>query len=318
MPENLVKIQNISKKFRTDFWKKSFQALNDVSFSIDQGDLVGFLGANGAGKTTLIKIMLGLIHPDKGRVKFSTTLGVSPFDQKKQMGFLPESPYFYQDLTGFEFAQYLLQLTDVALSKADRHKILEKWFDRLKITHAMNRKIRFYSKGMLQRLGIITTLAHNPQLIILDEPLNGLDPLGRHEIKEIILEAHKAGQTIFFSSHILSDIEEICNKIVFLEKGQLIYQGPLDSIMNQNEEAVLYSILFNWDKVKDVESIIKLSQSYLKKNNFWELQVDQKNLNRILGLLVEHEVKLEQVRKIRKSLEQILYKTDMQVGVGRG
>ncbi len=229
----MITFDGISKNFQIDFWGKPFLALDNVSFRIDKGSLVGFLGANGAGKTTLMKILMGFISPDKGSILFDPRkMGNTNKEVISKVGYLPERPYFYPHLSGEEFLMYMGKLNNI---KSDILKrLIHEWAERLAIDFALRRKIKEYSKGMLQRLGFISTILHNPSVLIMDEPLSGLDPVGRKELKDAIVDLHKDGKTIFFSSHIVSDIEEICSDIVVLEKGKLFYEGKTDRLIANN------------------------------------------------------------------------------------
>ena len=229
---DLIKLQGITKTYQNDFWSRKFNALENVSFSIPEGRLVGFLGANGAGKTTSMKIILGLIKPNEGKVLFHPSLGKKPLDVLQKIGHFPERPYFYPYLTGKEFLFFMGQLNDV--KKDQLRTVIRNWAEKLQIDFALKRKIRSYSKGMLQRLGLISALIHDPKILLLDEPLSGMDPVGRREVKDVLLDLGRQGKTVFFSSHIVPDIEEICQDVVVLEKGRLLYQGGIQDLMDQN------------------------------------------------------------------------------------
>src|SRR5690606_11152061 len=165
------------------------------------------------------------IAPTAGAIKYGEGGKYNFREFVKKLGYLPERPYFHPDLTGKEFIHYMAQLNDVPKSEIAQRAL--KWSQRLRIDHALERKLRTYSKGMLQRIGFVSCLIHEPELLILDEPVSGLDPVGRKEIKEVMRELHKEGKTIFFSSHIVSDVEEICHNLVVLDAGKRIYQGSV-------------------------------------------------------------------------------------------
>lgn len=194
----MIEFCEISKVFNTDLLKKKFQALNNVSFSIPENKIIGFLGANGAGKTTSIKIGMDFIRPTSGTIKYGKSLGGSKKEAFKNIGYLPERPYFYPHLTGRDFCKYLSQLSNV--KRTTFNERIDKWAPIFKIDYALDRYINNYSKGMLQRIGFLATIIHNPKLIILDEPLSGLDPIGRKELKDVIVNLYKDGKTVFFSS----------------------------------------------------------------------------------------------------------------------
>lgn len=228
----MIEFINITKKFRNNFWEKDFYALSGVSFQIKEKALVGFLGANGAGKTTLIKCLMDFSRQDSGEIKFNEKLGKEIQEIKSNIGYLPERAYLYQHLTGREFLNYSAKLNLIPAGKTQ--SLINSWAERMGLSHALDRNIKGYSKGMQQRLGFISTVIHSPKFLVLDEPLSGLDPVGRRDFKKILKELNEEGTTIFFSSHIVADVEEICNDVVFIEKGNLIYDGKIKSLLEQN------------------------------------------------------------------------------------
>lgn len=284
----MIEFVNISKKFQGHFWEKKIFALSDISFKINQGDLVGFLGANGAGKTSLIKILMDFSRQDSGEVRFKKNLGEKSLEIKSKIGYLPERAYLYQHLTGLEFLHYVGSLHDI--SKNDLKMRIKNWAEKIQIADAMNRQIKGYSKGMQQRLGFISALIHNPQFLVLDEPLSGLDPLGRKEFKTIMRELNHEGTTIFFSSHIVSDVEEICNKVVFIEKGKLLYEGSIDSLILKHSND---------------QYLIKY---YTNDNELKFLHVAEKEKNKILEELIKGGGNLTGLEKEKAGLEEIIYK----------
>ncbi|MGB3479687.1 MAG: ABC transporter ATP-binding protein [bacterium] len=226
--ELAIELNNIYRSFKNHFWQKPKQVLNDVSLKIHKGEIFGFLGPNGAGKTTTIKIITGLIRPDSGSVKIFNA-PANTIDAKKHIGFLPESPYFYEHLTGFEFLNIHARLGNVK-----EHRVQSKLFlERVGLQHASDLPLFKYSRGMLQRIGIAQALISDPDLFILDEPLTGLDPIGRKEIKDLIMEQKNKGKTIFFSSHILPDAEAVCDRIGIIIKGKIMHIGKLKDILKQ-------------------------------------------------------------------------------------
>lgn len=239
----MIEFINLSKKYKNNFWEKDFFALNDVSFEIKEGDLVGFLGANGAGKTTLIKCLLDFTRPSSGEIVFDQSkMGRTPDDIKSNIGYLPERAYLYQHLSGREFLEYVGALNN--LKGSELRELIKKWSSRIEIEYALDKRVRSYSKGMQQRLGFVASLIHNPKFLVLDEPLSGLDPIGRRDFKKVLKELHTQGTTIFFSSHIVSDVEEICSKVVCLEKGRLIYTGTIENLMMSNNSLAQYQLTY--------------------------------------------------------------------------
>jgi ABC-2 type transport system ATP-binding protein len=228
----MIVAENLKKSFKTGVLAKTFYALDDVSFEVKSSIATGFLGANGAGKTTFIKILFNFIYPDSGQAIFSSDLGKNKTEVLKKVGYLPERPYFYGDLSGEEFLCYLGGLS--GLKRVEIKSRIPKLAGLLKIDHALKRKISSYSKGMLQRIGFLSAILHDPYLLILDEPMAGLDPLGRSEFKNLFFELGKQGKTLFFSSHIVSDIEEICQNLVVLQRGKLLFSGEMKTLMDKH------------------------------------------------------------------------------------
>lgn len=289
----MINLNSISKKFQTDFWTKPFMALDDVSFSVPEGKIVGFLGANGAGKTTSLKIILGFIKPTSGSVTFNQRLGQNRNEIISNIGYVPERPYFYPHLTGNEFIHYMGQLSN--LNRSQINMAINRWAPRLRIDFALDRMIRNYSKGMLQRLGFVCSLIHNPQLIILDEPVSGLDPIGRKEIKDVISEINKEGKTIFFSSHIVPDVEEICHTVIFLEKGKLVYQGSIEKLIYDNLKSS-YQLKFLNQETSKIETQI----------------VEAANKENILKNILDKNHKILSFSQEKLTLEEIFYKVKTQ------
>ena len=292
-------IDKIVKSFKTDFWAKSFYALNEVSFTVERGQTVGFLGANGAGKTTLLKILMGLIYQDSGEIRFHSDLGKTREQVFSNLGFLPERPYFYPYLTGRSFLHYMGRLQHLSPS-VQREKIAS-LSERLQIAHALDRKIRGYSKGMLQRLGLASVLMHDPLMVILDEPLSGLDPVGRKEFKDILQSLGRKGKTVFFSSHIVPDVEEICDNIVLLEKGRLVYQGRMEDIIARGVSPK-FCIKLSGSEVPE-----SLRQYYNMAKDVLEISVEEKE--KVVARLVESNCKIVSLYQNRLSLEEIIYRT---------
>lgn len=296
-------LNNITKVFKSDLLVAPFVALNDVSFSIPPGCMVGFLGANGAGKTTSLKIVLGFIKPSLGQVVFDSSLGTREEEIRRNIGFLPERPYFYPHLTGFEFACFMGELSGLTKrSVVDKLDYLAK---RFRLDHAMGRELKTYSKGMLQRIGFLVTLLHDPKLILLDEPLSGLDPVGRKELKDIMVEIRKEGRTVFFSTHIVSDVEEICDRVVFLNKGKLSYDGPVKPLLDKHLKQV-WRILIPECKT--------FSSSFISRRKnlgvgVEQLEVPSEHKDQVVRQLISENVSLLSLEQEKVRLEEIFYQT---------
>ncbi|WP_316430463.1 ABC transporter ATP-binding protein [Leptolyngbya sp. NK1-12] len=227
----VVQTYGLRKVYRTGFWlNQKVVSLQNCSLEVYQGETFGLLGQNGAGKTTLLKTLLGIIRPTSGR---GMLLGKPLGDRsvKSQIGYLPENPYFYDFLTGWEFLRYAAGLFQIPL-EVQRRRIPE-LLDLVGLAQSAARKkqLRQYSKGMLQRIGMAQALINDPQVVFLDEPMSGLDPLGRYQMREIILALKSQGKTIFFNSHVLSDVEKICDRVAILARGELLCIGSLQELL---------------------------------------------------------------------------------------
>ena len=227
----VIQTQNLSKTYRTGFWlAQKIRSLTAVDLDVYQGETFGLLGQNGAGKTTLLKTLLGIVRPTKGK---ATLLGKPLGDRnvKKRIGYLPENPYFYDYLTGWEILEFTGGLFEIprTVQKTRIPELLE--LVGLSTKDAQKKQLRRYSKGMLQRIGLAQALINDPELVFLDEPMSGLDPLGRYQMREIILSLKRQGKTIFFNSHILSDVEKVCDRVAILDKGEMICEGSMDKLL---------------------------------------------------------------------------------------
>jgi ABC-2 type transport system ATP-binding protein len=224
----VVRAERLTKDFHTGFWRpRAYRALDSLSFEIPQGGVFGLLGPNGAGKTTTLKLINDLIRPTSGRAE---VLGCRPGDvhARQRLGFLPEHPTYYDHLTAEELLTYFAGL--FGLAGDDRRKRVARTLDRVGLDDARRRPLRQYSKGMVQRVGLAQALINEPELVILDEPMSGLDPLGRREVREIILALRDEGRTVLFSSHILSDAELLCSRVGILSQGRLVAAGSVNEL----------------------------------------------------------------------------------------
>ena len=229
MSDVVLRADGLAKTFRLDFFRKRVEAVKDATFSVQRGEVFGFLGPNGAGKTTTLKMVMGLVKPTRGKAE---VLGrpVADVDAKRRLGYLPESPYFYEYLTAEEFLDLVGALFD--LRAAERKKRRDALIERVGLAHARGRPLRKFSKGMLQRVGIAQALMGDPELVVLDEPMTGLDPLGRKEIRDLILELKREGRTVFFSTHILPDVEMTCDRVAMIFAGRIRSVGPLHDLVS--------------------------------------------------------------------------------------
>jgi ABC-2 type transport system ATP-binding protein len=211
------------------------RALDGLDLDVDEGEIFGLIGPNGAGKTTTLKLLMGLVFPTAGEARILGRSLDSP-EMKQQVGYLPEQPYFYDYLTGREILSYFGQL--FGLSRADRSRRSEELLERVGLREAADVALRKYSKGMMQRLGIAQALVNRPRLVFLDEPMSGLDPIGRREMSLLIRELRDSGVTVFFCSHILSDVEQLCDRVAILDRGKLVDSGRLSDILDVSLRAI--------------------------------------------------------------------------------
>jgi ABC-2 type transport system ATP-binding protein len=220
---------DLTKDYAVGFWRKRpYRALDRLTLEVEAGEVFGFLGPNGAGKTTTLKLLMQLVYPTSGRAEI---LGrpVGDVTVKRRIGYLPENPYFYDYLTAEELLGYFAGL--FGYKGPDRHRRVTRLLDEVGIGSERRLQLRKFSKGMLQRVGIAQALINDPELVVLDEPMSGLDPLGRREVRSLILRLRDRGTTVFFSSHVLSDAEALCSRVAILAKGRLVTAGRLSDMV---------------------------------------------------------------------------------------
>ena len=224
-----IRTEALTKHYKVGFWRpRPYLALDSLTLQVNQGEVFGFLGPNGAGKTTTLKLLMQLIYPTSGRAEI---LGrpVGDLSVKRRIGYLPEHPYFYDYLTAEELLEYFASLFGYV--SADRRARASRLLDEVGIGAERRLPLRKFSKGMLQRVGIAQALINEPEVVFLDEPMSGLDPIGRREMREMILRLRDRGTTVFFSSHVLSDAETLCNRVAIMAKGRLVTAGALSEML---------------------------------------------------------------------------------------
>lgn len=227
--EKVIEVNLLNKSFKKSFYEKRKQILKNVSFHVPSGMTTGFVGNNGSGKTTSIKCVLEFIFKDSGQILF--------FGEKlnenirRRIGYMPERPYLYEFLKAEEFLRFHLLLSDVNCKKNNISELIDEALLKVGLSESKGKYLRSFSKGMLQRIGLAQALIHKPEILILDEPMSGLDPDGRIMVKEILKEEKKRGISIFFSSHLLQDMQELCDHLVAIHQGEIIYNDRLDKFM---------------------------------------------------------------------------------------
>jgi ABC-2 type transport system ATP-binding protein len=298
-----LKIKNLKKSFNTGFLNmKRVKAVSGLSLTLKKGEIFGLLGPNGAGKTTTLKMITALIFPDKGSIEI---FGKPPssVSARKRIGFLPENPWFYDYLTAKEF---LLMAAGIFGIKSDLAKErITKLLDQLGISHVADVPLRKFSKGMLQRAGLAQALINDPDLIILDEPLSGLDPIGRRELREIILDLKNRGKTVLFSSHILSDVEEMCDRVAIISKGTLKTIGDLESLLAKGQSETEIEIHSTISEIEKILSNHKITQ-FQKSISGLRLAIPpQIKTAPLLKELIDNNIEIISVKPHRRSLEDI-------------
>ncbi|WP_437225782.1 ABC transporter ATP-binding protein [Planctomicrobium sp. SH661] len=260
--DNVIEIRNLSKTYR-DFWgRPKVKALNSLSLEVKRGEIFGLLGPNGSGKTTTLKLLLGLLFPTEGQVKI---LGRPAHDVEKneRIGYLPEESYLYRFLNADETLDFYGRL--FKMSKAERKKRCDALIKRVGIEGARRRQLKEYSKGMTRRIGLAQALINDPELVLLDEPTSGLDPLGTRDMKDMILELRQQGKTVVMSSHLLADVQDVCDRIAILYKGELKVIGSVQELLEAKNETQILSSELNPAAIQEVEQVLKKHGASLKK-----------------------------------------------------
>ncbi len=301
MSEDLIVVDRLEKEFRIGFWMKRVEAVRGISFRVRRGDIFGFLGPNGAGKTTTIKMLTGLIRPSAGS---ATLMGhpVESFSARRAIGFLPENPYIFPYLTPLEFVEMCGRLSGLR-GRALRSRAREV-LGRTGVLYAADRPARRLSKGMLQRTGLAAALVADPELLILDEPMSGLDPVGRKEVKDLIIEERAAGRTIFFSTHILGDVETLCDSVTILRKGEVVVQGKLDELLRRDEKRV--SVVLRGADDGFEAFVATLSKNVLRAGGRLRVELESEaSLAELLRRALDRGLIVEEVAPRHETLEEI-------------
>jgi ABC-2 type transport system ATP-binding protein len=297
-----IRIENLKKSFRLGFIPKTKEILKGISFTVKEGEIFGYLGPNGAGKTTTIKCLLGLIFPDEGSI---TIFGQPHLSARARqvLGFLPENPYFYDYLTAREFLAFYADL--FGLGRDVKEERIGRLLRLVGLERAADLRLRKFSRGMLQRIGLAQALVNDPKLVILDEPLGGLDPLGRKEIRDIIVRFKQEGKTVFFTSHILQDIEMICDHVAIIVGGRVVKQGALQDLVSEK-------VLFTEVTVMGVppEAFRGLGESVSVQGARVLLKVlEEKRVDDVLAVVRDKKGKIISLSPRTETLEDIFVET---------
>lgn len=305
---NPVETWDLCKTYRTGFWlDRQVASLQNCSLSVSEGETFGLLGPNGAGKTTLLKILLGIVRPTRGR---GTLLGRPIGDRavRQRIGYLPENAYLYDRLTAWEFLAYMASLFE--LSRRETRVRIPEMLELVGIDLAIARKkqLRQYSKGMLQRIAMAQALINDPELVFLDEPMSGLDPLGRYQFRQIIQTLRERGKTIFFNSHILGDVEQICDRVALLARGEILCSGSLDELLGTEETYHVCGSGGDRDKL----AIWIADLSY--ESGFWSGKL-QGQPQEFLAAIAAMDARLNKMQLARASLEEFFVAQMHQRGI---
>jgi|HubBroStandDraft_5_1064220.scaffolds.fasta_scaffold13471_2 ABC-2 type transport system ATP-binding protein len=302
-----IEIQSLTKDYAVGFWRKKLRrSLDSLSLEVHEGEAFGFLGPNGAGKTTTLKLLMGIIFPTSGTARI---LG-RPIDDvamHRDIGYLPEQPYFYDYLTARELLDYFARF--FGFSAAERNERVNKYLDLVGLASASNVQLRKFSKGMMQRVGIAQAILHEPKVVFLDEPMSGLDPVGRREVRDIILELKRQGRTVFFSTHILSDAEMLCDRVAVLAGGKLQGVGAPNEIVSLE----VYGMEVLFELKPGVAVPAGLASKATNTGNRYRVEVPEADLYAAVEQLKLANAKILSVTPLRASLEDYFFKL-----VGKG
>ena len=296
-----IVMRSLRKTYRRRPWQKPFVALSGLTLDIQPGEGFGFLGANGAGKTTAIRILLGLAPKSGGSASILGMPSGTP-KARRRIGYLPENPYFYDFLSGRELLDFYGRLAEV--SSRDRKRRIPELLELVGMSEFADRQVRAYSKGMLQRIGLAQALLGDPQVIILDEPTAGLDPLGRREVRDLILDLRDEGKTIFLSSHMLSEIEMICDRVAILRRGELARVGTLHELLTPRGKKIVCSA-----PVPDLGDRVTVT---MEDNRATLLAPPASDTNAILRDLLAAGVTIHEVHDLRESLEDLFVRLEQE------
>jgi len=297
----IIQVRDIVKDFRPGFGVRKKRVLHGISFGVMQGEIFGFVGPNGAGKTTTLKVLMGLIRATSGS---ASILGhdVRETEFRREIGFLPENAYFYDYLSGRELLDFYARLCGVPSSnRAHRVSQLLDWVG---LTEAADVRVRTYSKGMAQRVGIAQALVHDPSVVFLDEPMSGLDPIGRKEIRDLIIRLRSEGKTVFMNTHILSDVEMVCDRVAIIVEGRIRYQGRTEEFLSDGEQfsEIIVSGLSPELAARLEEDFNALLRGVGERI---EMRVEEKQVEAVLAAVLDDRGRVLAVTPQRVSLESI-------------
>ena len=292
-----IEILGLEKTYSVGFWRKKPKcALHPLHLSVEEGEIFGFLGPNGAGKTTTLKLLMGLVFPTGGSARI-LGLGINDPHMKAQIGFLPEQPYFYDYLTAGELLEYYAQLSGV--DAKERRRKVQQVLDRVGLPEVSGVQLRKFSKGMLQRVGIAQAILHDPRILFFDEPMSGLDPMGRREVRDLMEQLKSEGKTVFFSTHILSDAESLCDRVAIIHLGELRGVGAVADLTSSVEGKV--EIVWQGSSVPS--PLKTLAVEYHASGDTVRAVVLEANQDAAIDALRRERLRIISVIPVRTSLE---------------
>ena len=303
----VVEIENLVKDYEVGFWRKRrVRALDSLSLSVNQGEIFGFLGANGAGKTTTLKLLMRLIFPTSGEARI---LGhdIADVSMHNRIGYLPENPYFYDYLTARELLDYCGEI--FGLTKSHSRKRAAELLRGVNLEeNKWDTQLRKFSKGMLQRVGLAQALVNDPQVVFLDEPMSGLDPVGRREVRDLIASLRQEGKTVFMCSHILSDIEVLCDRVAILKRGRLAHVGFLDELRRRAGDSNLVEVIATATDAETLAHNLPDTNEIQVTSTAGGLRImvpDEAEVDSVIAALRKSGGKLVSVQPVRQSLEEL-------------
>ncbi|HEY0348924.1 MAG TPA: ABC transporter ATP-binding protein [Pyrinomonadaceae bacterium] len=299
----IIEINNLTKDYEVGFWRKrKVRALDGLSLTVEPHQIFGFLGANGAGKTTTLKLLMRLIFPTNGSVRILDR-DISDVSMHARIGYLPESPYFYDYLTAREFLNYCGEL--FGLNRNVRQARSEELLARVNLDRkSWDRQLRKFSKGMLQRVGLAQALVNDPEIVFLDEPMSGLDPVGRREVRDLILALRSEGKTVFMCSHILSDIEVLCDSVAILKGGSVARSGSLEELRAQATNTI--EIVATGADASALTQALSIHAEVTTTPSGIRIEVaDEKDVDGVIAAVRKQNGKLVSVQPVRQSLEDL-------------
>jgi ABC-2 type transport system ATP-binding protein len=292
-----IEILGLEKTYMVGFWRKRPKcALSPLQLTVEDGEIFGFLGPNGAGKTTTLKLLMGLVFPTAGTARILGREWTDP-SVKAQIGFLPEQPYFYDYLTAHELLEYYGQLSGVPAKQ--RKPRVDQVLEQVGLRDVQGVQLRKFSKGMLQRVGIAQAILHNPKLVFFDEPMSGLDPMGRREVRDLMEQLKHEGKTVFFSTHILSDAEALCDRVAIIHKGELRGVGAIEDLTS----SVQGKVEVIWQGSQVPASIKALGAECHVTGDRVRAIIDEKQQDAVIDVLHRERQRLIAITPVRTSLE---------------